>query len=105
MTGIVVEEIEVIEHIILSGSDERPADLAARTGEEELAFQQAALIRVQQGSNYMALPTAYRLCTGCGKPLPAMRLRVIPNAVLCVMCKEDEERIKSLYNTREACNI
>jgi DnaK suppressor protein len=44
----------------------------------------AALSRIQQGK--------YGLCMKCGKRIPRERLEAIPYAMLCVECKNEDER-------------
>ena len=38
----------------------------------------------------------YGICEDCGKRIPATRLRALPSAYLCVLCKEKQERIRSI---------
>ncbi len=96
MTGIVVEEIEVIDPIIVPARGEEELMVLTNgvgTRVEKSAFQQAALTQVQQGSHYVAAHAEYRrLYMGCGEPLMAQRLKAMPNAVLCVDCKEEERK-------------
>ncbi len=44
----------------------------------------AALGRIDAGT--------YGICVRCGKSIPDERLAAVPYAVLCVSCKQDEER-------------
>jgi DnaK suppressor protein len=44
----------------------------------------AALSRIQQGK--------YGLCMKCGRKIPHERLEAIPYAMLCVECKNEDER-------------
>jgi len=46
---------------------------------EELAEVEHALGKLEKGT--------YGLCDSCGKPIPADRLEVVPQANLCVECK------------------
>ena len=32
-----------------------------------------------------------RMCAGCGKPIPAKRLRALPGARLCIGCQREAE--------------
>ena len=43
-----------------------------------------ALDRIAQGT--------YGRCLICGKEIPEARLRAMPYALMCIKCKEDEER-------------
>ena len=44
----------------------------------------SALMRIAQGK--------YGICIRCGKEIPEARLRAMPYALMCIKCKEDEER-------------
>lgn len=46
---------------------------------------EAALQRIKDGK--------YGFCLQCGRKIPEGRLRAIPSAVLCVECKERQERM------------
>lgn len=38
----------------------------------------------------------YGICEDCGKRIPATRLRALPSAYLCVLCKEKQERTERI---------
>lgn len=64
---------------------EREHDLALTyTARELLAQADHALARMTDGS--------YGTCESCGEPIGKARLRAFPRAVLCVTCKQREER-------------
>jgi DnaK suppressor protein len=64
---------------------EREHDLAlAYTARELLAQAEHALARMADGS--------YGTCESCGEPIGKARLQAFPRAVLCVTCKQREER-------------
>jgi DnaK suppressor protein len=64
---------------------EREHDLAlAFTASELLAQADHALARMADGS--------YGTCESCGEPIGKARLQAFPRAVLCVTCKQREER-------------
>ena len=46
-----------------------------------------------------------RLCDECGEPIPAKRLKALPNTRLCVECAEDQERDKARYSQRSPSGI
>jgi DnaK suppressor protein len=50
---------------------------------ENLVRIDAALVRMESGE--------YGVCTRCGAPIPAGRLEAMPDADLCIECKEWEE--------------
>jgi RNA polymerase-binding transcription factor DksA len=52
---------------------------------DELEQVEAALDRISRG--------LYGLCESCRKPIPKLRLRAIPYAVLCIDCKQKEEKV------------
>ncbi len=53
--------------------------LVAAEAQAKVAEIDAAVARVEAGT--------YGLCEACGKPIPAARLEVVPEATLCVSCK------------------
>jgi DnaK suppressor protein len=52
---------------------------------ESLEQIERALRRMDDGT--------YGTCARCGEPIPAERLKAMPEAELCVSCKEHEENI------------
>ena len=77
-----------------AGEDQ--ADVGAKTFEREhelalthnarelLAQTEHALARIDEGT--------YGTCESCGEPIGKERLQAFPRAVLCVSCKQREER-------------
>jgi DnaK suppressor protein len=64
---------------------EREHDLAMTHNARELLTQtEQALERIDTGS--------YGTCESCGEPIGKARLQAFPRAVLCVACKQREER-------------
>jgi DnaK suppressor protein len=64
---------------------ERDAEYAATTKARDLLEQtEKALARIDAGS--------YGVCDSCGEPIGKARLMAFPRAVLCVTCKQREER-------------
>lgn len=64
---------------------EREHELAMTHNARELLTQtEQALERIEQGS--------YGTCQSCGEPIGKARLQAQPRAVLCVACKQREER-------------
>ena len=64
---------------------EREHDIALTyTARELLAQAEHALARMADGS--------YGTCESCGEPIGKARLQAFPRAVLCVTCKQREER-------------
>ena len=72
------------------------ADLGTDAMEREMAFQKASL----EGANLMELRAAlnrlyrgeYGACELCGATIAKPRLEAVPEARLCIKCKEKEER-------------
>lgn len=60
------------------------AQATLRASEMRLGQISAALERVTRGT--------YGDCLGCGEPIALARLRVRPEATLCVSCQEARER-------------
>ncbi len=77
-----------------AGDDQADVGAKAYEREHELALTQAtrellaqterALDRISSGS--------YGTCESCGQPIGKARLQAYPRAVLCVSCKQREER-------------
>jgi len=64
---------------------EREHDLALTHNARELLAQtEHALERIEAGT--------YGTCESCGEPIGKARLQAFPRAVLCVSCKQREER-------------
>lgn len=64
---------------------EREHELAMTHNARELLTQtEQALERIADGS--------YGICQSCGQPIGKARLQAYPRAVLCVECKQREER-------------
>ena len=51
---------------------------------ELLDRTESALARIEAGT--------YGICESCGQPIGKARLQAFPRAVLCVTCKQREER-------------
>lgn len=73
-----------------------PADAGAKTfqREHELAMTHNARDLLEQAEQALArIDTgAYGVCASCGQPIGKARLQAFPRAVLCVACKQREER-------------
>lgn len=64
---------------------QREHELALTQNARELLAQtERALARIADGS--------YGICDSCGQPIGKARLQAFPRAVLCVSCKQREER-------------
>jgi DnaK suppressor protein len=64
---------------------QREHELALTQNARELLAQiERALARIEEGS--------YGVCESCGEPIGKARLQAFPRAVLCVSCKQREER-------------
>ena len=64
---------------------QREHELALTQNARELLAQtERALARIEDGS--------YGVCESCGQPIGKARLQAFPRAVLCVTCKQREER-------------
>jgi DnaK suppressor protein len=64
---------------------QREHELALTQNARELLTQiERALARIDDGS--------YGVCESCGEPIGKARLQAFPRAVLCVSCKQREER-------------
>jgi len=73
-------------HMADTASDdyERDFSLGRATTEQKILYSiDEALKRVQDGS--------YGRCLQCGKSIPKTRLKVLPQADLCIVCKKSKE--------------
>ena len=80
----------------LSSYSYHMADQGTDTMEREMVFSLAsregrylhhlneALERIEKGT--------YGICRSCGKEISKSRLKVVPNATQCIICKKAEER-------------
>jgi DnaK suppressor protein len=57
-----------------------------RSLETGLDRTERALAKLDEGT--------YGTCDGCGEPIPAARLRAMPDSVLCVTCASAERRVQ-----------
>ena len=77
-----------------AGDDE--ADVGAKTFEREHEFAMTSNARhlLEQTERAVARIDAgtYGACESCGQPIGKARLMAFPRAVLCVTCKQREER-------------
>lgn len=80
--------------ILDAGDDE--ADVGAKTFEREHEFAMTSNARhlLEQTERALARIDAgtYGACESCGQPIGKARLMAFPRAVLCVTCKQREER-------------
>jgi DnaK suppressor protein len=91
-------ESEIAERLsdAVGGAGDDQADAGAKTFEREhelalthtarelLAGSVRALARIDEGT--------YGPCESCGEPIGKARLQAFPRAILCVTCKQREER-------------
>lgn len=64
---------------------DREFSLDIASGEQTLLNRiDEALRKIQDGS--------YGICENCQKPISMKRLKAVPYAMLCIKCKEDEEK-------------
>jgi RNA polymerase-binding protein DksA len=74
-------------HMADTASDDYERDFAlgrATNEQKALYIIDEALKRVEDGT--------YGSCSQCGKPIPKTRLKAIPQAELCIDCKEMNEK-------------
>jgi DnaK suppressor protein len=66
-------------------SFERDQELTVLNSERDMLFQiDRALEHIQDGT--------YGVCETCGEPIGKMRMMAFPRAILCLTCKQREER-------------
>jgi len=80
----------------LSSYSSHMADQGTDSMEREKAFLFAAVKRRRMEEIDLALGRieagTFGVCEACGKPIPLKRLERVPDASLCVTCKEKEEK-------------
>jgi RNA polymerase-binding transcription factor len=85
----------------VSGSyDDDLVDVATETFEREkgLALESSVqgMLQMVEDALRRGRSGTYGVCDGCGRQIDPSRLRVIPYALLCIKCKEREERLRSV---------
>lgn len=77
-----------------AGDDEADAGAKTFEREHELAMTSNARDLLEQTERALARIDAgtYGACDSCGQPIGKARLMAFPRAVLCVTCKQREER-------------
>ena len=77
-----------------AGDDSADAGTKAFEREHTLAITQNAQDLLDQGERALARIDAgtYGVCESCGQPIGKARLLAFPRAILCVTCKQREER-------------
>ncbi len=77
-----------------AGDDQADAGTKAFEREHELALTQNARNLLDQTERALARIDAgiYGVCESCGQPIGKARLQAFPRAMLCVGCKQREER-------------
>ncbi len=80
-------------------ADEADPDVVER--EKIMALMEAIELRLQEIE--AALATAetgsYGICERCGEPIDPERLRIMPEATMCVRCKVQAERERALHRS------
>ncbi len=83
-----------------SGYEDDLVDVATETFEREkgLALESSVqgLLQMVEEALHKIRKGTYGICEGCGRTIDANRLRAIPYARLCIRCKEQEERLRSV---------
>ena len=77
-----------------AGDDQADAGAKTFQREHELALTQNARDLLDRTESALARIEAgtYGICESCGQPIGKARLQAYPRAVLCVACKQREER-------------
>jgi DnaK suppressor protein len=77
-----------------AGDDEADAGVKTYEREHEYAMTSTARDQLEQTERALARIDAgsYGVCDSCGQPIGKARLMAFPRAVLCVTCKQREER-------------
>jgi RNA polymerase-binding protein DksA len=86
----------------LSSYSSHMADQGTDSMEREKAFLFASVKRRRMEEIDLALARmeagTFGICESCGKPIPSKRLERVPDASLCVECKEKEEKAQGSYS-------
>ena len=78
------EPTELLDVVADSENDELTARVAEAEA-EKIGQIEEALEMLRRGK--------YGVCENCGKPIRKRRLKAIPFAILCIRCKEAQERL------------
>ena len=80
----------------LSSYSSHMADMGSDSMEREKAFLFASAKRSRLDEITVALARmdagTFGVCESCGNPIPVRRLERMPGALLCIACKETEEK-------------
>lgn len=80
----------------LSGYDNHPADLGSEIFErsKDLALRDQAMLQLQKIDDALAgiREGTYGRCRRCGREIPRERLEAVPEATLCLECRQEVER-------------
>ncbi|HPU01066.1 MAG: hypothetical protein GX890_00920 [Firmicutes bacterium] len=80
----------------LSFADNHPADLGTENFErsKDLSLRELHFSQLRQVEEALARISAgtYGICSRCGEKIPEARLEAVPEASLCLPCREYEER-------------
>lgn len=79
--------------------DEADPDVVER--EKILALMEAIELRLKEIEAALATAESgsYGICERCGQPIDPERLRIMPEATMCVPCKAQAERERALYRS------
>jgi len=82
----IIEDIDPKDLVDIAADDLDKKTLEILGAQDVKRFNRidAALSRIENGK--------YGICMQCGKKIPRERLEAIPYALLCLKCKEKEER-------------
>ena len=83
------------ERVTTDEWDVAAAELERETSTTAGSMRSEALAQIDRALQRMQNHT-YGICEVCGKPIPKARLQVLPYATMCVACKQEEERLKSV---------
>jgi len=77
--------------------DEADPDVVER--EKILALMEALQLRLEEidAAMHSAESGGYGVCERCGEPIDPERLRIMPEATMCVRCKAQAERERALH--------
>lgn len=110
--SLIAMKQEILNH--LAESDTQVMDIASSMGikdsidsaADDIALKKIEAVNKHEANKLRAIDNAlerirtgkYGTCLRCGKKIPAERLRALPYAVLCLDCKNAEERPGSNNN-------
>jgi RNA polymerase-binding protein DksA len=91
-----LQDLEAMQRQAADGAGDDQADAGTKTFEREqelsIAHNKLSLLTQDERAIERIDAGTYGRCSNCGQPIAKARLQAFPSALLCVSCKQREER-------------